>query len=448
MPIARFQMPDGRVARFEVPEGTTPEQAQSMIEQSMASSQSQEPSHLWSDVPGEALSNVLPSAANFAKGIYQSVRHPIDTGMSLLDAAAGGLHNIVPDAVANKIDQIAPSPNTQRAVNSADAIGQFYKDRYGSEEGLKKTLATDPVGAVSDLSAVLTGGAALAPKASKLASVLRAGADVTNPIKLATTAAEKTLNPTARALMQSAIKPTISQLKKGDAKVAVDTLLKYGLSPNEKGVEKIRGVIDDLNQKISGRVSASNATVDRGNVLNALDDVRQKFGTQVNPSSDLGAIQQVGDEFKANWPAQLPVKLAQNLKQGTYKTLAGKYGEVGSASTEAQKSLARGLKENIAQVVPGIGALNAEESRLLKTLGVTERRALMDLNKNPLGLAALAGNPTGFAAFMADRSAAFKALVARMANRTAGGAGFAGQNLATPALVSGVAGNAVQNDQR
>lgn len=36
MPIARFQMPDGRVARFEVPEGTTPEQAQQMISQAMA----------------------------------------------------------------------------------------------------------------------------------------------------------------------------------------------------------------------------------------------------------------------------------------------------------------------------------------------------------------------------------------------------------------------------
>lgn len=32
MPVARFQTPDGRVARFEVPEGTTPDQAQSMME--------------------------------------------------------------------------------------------------------------------------------------------------------------------------------------------------------------------------------------------------------------------------------------------------------------------------------------------------------------------------------------------------------------------------------
>ena len=31
MPIARFQLEDGRVARFEVPEGTSPEQAQSMM---------------------------------------------------------------------------------------------------------------------------------------------------------------------------------------------------------------------------------------------------------------------------------------------------------------------------------------------------------------------------------------------------------------------------------
>lgn len=35
MPIARFEMPDGRIARFEVPDGTTPEQAQQMISASL-----------------------------------------------------------------------------------------------------------------------------------------------------------------------------------------------------------------------------------------------------------------------------------------------------------------------------------------------------------------------------------------------------------------------------
>lgn len=36
MPIARYQMPDGRIGRFEVPEGTTPEQAQEMISAQIA----------------------------------------------------------------------------------------------------------------------------------------------------------------------------------------------------------------------------------------------------------------------------------------------------------------------------------------------------------------------------------------------------------------------------
>src|SRR3990167_7686379 len=36
MPVARFEMPDGRVARFSVPDGTSPEQAQAMIEKELA----------------------------------------------------------------------------------------------------------------------------------------------------------------------------------------------------------------------------------------------------------------------------------------------------------------------------------------------------------------------------------------------------------------------------
>jgi len=40
MPIARFEMPDGRIARFEVAEGTTPQQAQAMIAEQVATTAS------------------------------------------------------------------------------------------------------------------------------------------------------------------------------------------------------------------------------------------------------------------------------------------------------------------------------------------------------------------------------------------------------------------------
>lgn len=142
-----------------------------------------QPSRQWSDVPLEALGNVPKSAGEFASGIYQAVRHPIDTGMNLLDAAAGGLRNIMPSPVVSAIDRIDPNAASgQRASQAASAIGQFYKDRYGSMEELKGTLATDPVGALSDVSALLSGGAMIAPKFAKAG--LRSASTVTNPVAI------------------------------------------------------------------------------------------------------------------------------------------------------------------------------------------------------------------------------------------------------------------------
>lgn len=76
MPIARFQMPDGRVARFEVPDGTTPEQAQQMIQASMPSSAK---SATPAGPPPEPMSRV--------DKIMKGVRDPIDGGAQLLTNA-------------------------------------------------------------------------------------------------------------------------------------------------------------------------------------------------------------------------------------------------------------------------------------------------------------------------------------------------------------------------
>lgn len=249
---------------------------------------------------------------------------------------------------------------------------------------------------------------------------------------------------TARRLMQSALKPTIKQLKTGDSRVAVDTLLDYGINPNKRGVEKLRLSIDGINDDIAARIAGSNATVSRQKALDYLSGVRAKAGNQVSPTADVGAIQGVADDFMSH-PSitsdAIPVQQAQELKKGTYQALRGQYGQVRGSAIEAQKAVARGLKDQIADVVPGIGPLNAEEARLLKTLDVAERRALMEMNKNPVGLSALAGNPIGFAAFMADRSAAFKALAARSINRASALPSYApglADQLANPMLRGGL----------
>jgi hypothetical protein len=263
------------------------------------------------------------------------------------------------------------------------------------------------------------------------------------------------LSDASRKLMWSALKPTLAVQKSGNADKAVETLLRYGINPTAGGVEKMRSMIGDLNNQISDKIANSGATVSRNDVLNALSDVRGKFGNQVAPTSDLNAIDNVAQDFASHPNIQtnhIPVQLAQSLKQGTYKTLSGKFGEVGSASTEAQKALARALKEGIANSVPEVGALNATESELINAANVSERRALMDMNKNPLGLSTLAHNPATMAMSIADKSALIKALLARSSNSLSNEASYLGRALPQPTTnvllsILSASGNQPDNQQ-
>lgn len=221
-------------------------------------------------------------------------------------------------------------------------------------------------------------------------------------------------------LMQSALKPTPTQLKSGKASTAIKTMLEEGINPTQVGVKKLESKIEDINKQVVDKIGSSTGTVSKTDVLKYLDDIEANKLKQVNPSDDLAAINKVRQEFMAyNQPIikttsqTIPVQLAQDLKQGTYKALKNKYGQLGSTEVEAQKALARGLKEKVGEAVPEVMGLNKKESELIDTLDVVERRALMELNKNPGGLALLTENIPQFAAFMADKSALFKSLLAR-----------------------------------
>lgn len=113
----------------------------------------------WSDIPAQALSNVGSSALQTAKNIAYPVMHPIKTYEGLKSIGSGAISKA--EGALGMTQDPAEKAATEAPIN---AVGKFFKDRYGGTEQIKQTLATDPVGALADAAAVLTGGGALAAK--------------------------------------------------------------------------------------------------------------------------------------------------------------------------------------------------------------------------------------------------------------------------------------------
>lgn len=454
MPTFEFTSPEGKSYTVEGPAGATQEQAFQILQQQLAAPA--QPSGAQKVLGG--LRDAAAGAVRGAGSIGATIVAPIDIatdalagkGLSLqsnrqrradMDAALAGLTGADPNSLLYRTGKLAGEvagtagaggvlanglrvalPAAGVAAPTVNALATGLQTGGFSTpglSGLNALLARMGTGAV-------TGGAmaGMVDPANTSTGMLVGGL-LPPAVQVAGKAGEiaaERLHAAANRLMQSAIKPTIKQLRTGDADIAVRTLLDRGINPTRGGVEKLRALIEGTDDQISSAIAGSNAMIDKGNVVNALGQTRTQFGNQVSPAADLSAIQGVEEGFLAhpNFPlpqTQIPVQAAQDLKRGTYQVLSKKYGQMGSAEVEAQKALARGLKDEIATAVPEVSALNAEQSRLLTTLNVAERRALMEMNKNPMGLAALAHDPKTWALFMADKSALFKSLAARLVNQ-------------------------------
>lgn len=227
----------------------------------------------------------------------------------------------------------------------------------------------------------------------------------------------------AKYLMQSALKPGQAARESGDADRAIATMLEEGISPTRGGMSKASALAKKLNKAVNAKIAGSSAQADIPAVVQRLDPLKARATMQVNPEADIAAIDKAVAEFQGS-PAisnatSIPVQLAQKLKSGTYTSLGNKaYGELGSASTEAQKQLARGLREEVIAKVPEIAEPLKREAALRNAMEVAASRALQDANKNPLSLgtsiAAIMHDPLSAAGMWANASTPVKALLARM----------------------------------
>lgn len=201
------------------------------------------------------------------------------------------------------------------------------------------------------------------------------------------------LGKTPEAAYESALKPS-TVLSPAQRDAVIQTGLQNEIPISKGGLEKLGEHIDTLNQAIKDEIASDpNRAIDPNAVAIRADQAKAKFAKQVNAGGDLQAIDASKQQFlneqgatPGNPAPPMNAADAQEMKQGTYRVLSGKFGEQGSAAVEAQKALARGLKEEIATQFPEISKLNADESRLLDLQPVLERAVNRISNHQAIGI--------------------------------------------------------------
>jgi hypothetical protein len=214
MPRFSVNAPDGSIIPVDAPEGATEQDAiafaASIWKPKAAESGVPGPRQSYGamEVPGAAIANLPASAKRFAGGLYEAITSPVQTLKAAADVAAGALQNVLPEKAVNFINQFDGNPEaSKRAVDMANAVGGLYKERYGTYEGIKRTLAEDPVGAAADLSTLLTGGAAATSRvAPAVSSALKTAAVATNPLSVITKPAQAVLAAKEKILPSAILK--------------------------------------------------------------------------------------------------------------------------------------------------------------------------------------------------------------------------------------------------
>ncbi|HEX7767994.1 MAG TPA: hypothetical protein VF443_14880 [Nitrospira sp.] len=226
----------------------------------------------------------------------------------------------------------------------------------------------------------------------------------------------------APRLMQSAVKPTLGMLKdviKGaPVPRVVQTLLDEGVNVSPAGFQKLTTLLnatkDERDRLITEGMKDPASGVNPFAVTSRLKQTAQQFGSQVNPEADLNAISKAGQEFLDQFGGdKIALDQANQIKQGTYDVLRKKYGQLGSADVEAQKALARGLKEEIEQQAPGVDVANRRLGNLSEAEKAVGRRIAVASNRDSAGILWVAHNPAAFLAGLMDRSPAVKSMLAR-----------------------------------
>jgi hypothetical protein len=375
--------------------------------------------------PGQAVPQGLQGKPTFSDRLLASDNPGVSEGANLAEALGGYVKAGPGEAIGGIVD--AARGNVSRGIHRSIA---------GAGTTLAPTLPLTAPAAPLATAIGMAGGAAGARVASSGATALGAspeqaevagdiggiaggyGASLLQGAVRGAISRGLLLGRTPTGAYESALKPSTT-MSPGDRAAVVNTGLQEGIPVSKGGMEKLSALIDDLNSRISDVINRHpEVEIDPSAVATRVAGTRARAASQVNPESDVAAIDAAKAEFLRKHTAEapytqiefrpvdggpvgavpvgsgvsktvepIPAPAAQAEKVGTYRALGDKaYGELQSASVEAQKALARGLKEELAQAFPEIGPMNAREGRALDLQDVLERAVARNANHQLIGI--------------------------------------------------------------
>lgn len=212
----------------------------------------------------ETIKNIPGSAVNLAGDIYQAVSNPVDTVTGLGRMVSGAVQKLPATArtALNFTPFLPKDTGIQEDQKIAEAVGGFYKDRYGGLSNIRNTIIKDPVGALADVSTGITLAGSMMRSAglAKAADLATKVGQATDPLSLAAKTAKTIVKPVYRSV--------VGQTTGAGARVIDEAL---------KGSPEFQQAMNSFGNKIKrGPVTSEGEIVEKAK--DALDDIRQARG--------------------------------------------------------------------------------------------------------------------------------------------------------------------------
>lgn len=399
MPIYTLETGDGRRLKIEA---DAPELAIAEADAWAASNPKQ-------SAAGEAFSNIGPSAAQYASDIVAPFLAPVETAQAI-GQLGKGLYSKAAGALGAK--QELGEKEKNEAV--ANALGEYFKGRYGGAKEIEETFRKDPVALLGDLSAVLSLGGGLVARApgavagpggaGALGLISKAGRNVAkvgeaiDPLMIAgrTTAATggllgKAASELTGVLSGTGATPIEQAYRAGRTGDASFTTAMRGAGETEDALRLVESGIDQARQaQVSNYLTDINAlkndkqVLDANPVIKALDDTKEIFSSKGSvfddaASATYAAVRSKLEEFLTNPQMQNTPFEFDRMKLAIGNIVAD--APKGSRAAKVGTKVYDSIVEEITSKAPTYAKTMSEYSETQKLL--SEIRKTFSVGGNP-----------------------------------------------------------------